>query len=413
MGIQFLNTYIRQTAKENSIRKIYLSELYGKTIAVDISIYLYRFLAEDALLENMYIMLSILKFYNIFPIFVFDGKAPLEKSKLLEKRYKEKKNAEIKYKDLENQLNNFKQTKKSYNTEVLNNNMMSLKKKFIRIKKTDVQKVKELITAFGTSYIMADGEADEVCAKLVLKKFAYACLSEDMDLFVYGCPRILRYLSLINQTLIIYYLDKILCDLDISLKEFKEICIISGTDYNYSKQIQYLNCKKSEEETSTLNQCEKIEYFEADNKNFDLDNSYYISETKKLTDITKIPPSTKSFAITNKNSFTSINKFDKTKGVKYKNNFYSIHSSALYTTLQYYKEYKEYKLNSKNPLEFYSWLDKNTSYIENIFDLYNIYYMFSSKNVFLKKYKIIKNYKQINTEKIKEIMIPEGFIFPN
>ena len=46
-------------------------------------------------------------------------------------------------------------------------------------------------------------EADELCAKLVVKK-AFACLSEDMDMFVYGCPKVLRYLSLLNETVVVY-----------------------------------------------------------------------------------------------------------------------------------------------------------------------------------------------------------------
>ena len=79
---------------------------------------------------------------------------------------------------------------------------------------------------------MADGEADELCAKMVIENKAYACLSEDMDLFVYGCPRILRYLSLISETFIIYYFDKILMELDMTKENFQMICIISGTDYN-------------------------------------------------------------------------------------------------------------------------------------------------------------------------------------
>ena len=55
-----------------------------------------------------------------------------------------------------------------------------------------------------------------------------------MDLFVYGCPKVLRYLSLINQTVVIYYLDVILEELHLPLHDFKQICIISGTDYNVS-----------------------------------------------------------------------------------------------------------------------------------------------------------------------------------
>ena len=56
-----------------------------------------------------------------------------------------------------------------------------------------------------------------------------------MDLFLYGCPRVLRYLSLINNTVIIYHLHSILNDIELTFNEFKEICVISGTDYNYNK----------------------------------------------------------------------------------------------------------------------------------------------------------------------------------
>jgi len=36
-----------------------MSELSGKKIAVDISIYLYKFASDDTLIENIYLMLSI------------------------------------------------------------------------------------------------------------------------------------------------------------------------------------------------------------------------------------------------------------------------------------------------------------------------------------------------------------------
>jgi len=67
-----------------------MSELSGKKIVVDISIYLYKYEAENALLENMYVMLSIFSYYNIIPIFIFDGKPPPEKKALLQKRKEDK-----------------------------------------------------------------------------------------------------------------------------------------------------------------------------------------------------------------------------------------------------------------------------------------------------------------------------------
>jgi len=42
----------------------------------------------------------------------------------------------------------------------------------------------------------------------------------------------LRYFSLISHNVILYHMKGILNELEMTQKEFKEICIISGTDYN-------------------------------------------------------------------------------------------------------------------------------------------------------------------------------------
>ena len=243
MGIQNLNSYLRKYTTDKAINKITLKELSGKKIVVDTSIYLYRFISEDALLENMYIMISLFKLYNIVPIFVFDGIAPIDKNKTIEKRNNEKLIAEEEYNKLKKELQTIDSSDKLYLT--IMNTMEQLKKKFIRLKREDFQSIQELITAFGLKYIEAEGEADELCAKLVIKKYAYACLSEDMDMFIYGCPRVLRYFSLMNESVIIYYLEQILLDLDLSFNEFKEICIISGTDYSNSINSNNINLYKT------------------------------------------------------------------------------------------------------------------------------------------------------------------------
>ena len=64
MGIRHLNRYLKENCPD-SIRCINMADISGKRIAVDISIYLYKYEAEDVLLENMYVMLSIFRHYNI------------------------------------------------------------------------------------------------------------------------------------------------------------------------------------------------------------------------------------------------------------------------------------------------------------------------------------------------------------
>ena len=236
-----LNSYIKHHTSQESIRKIHFEHFSGKVIVVDISIYLYRFVGEGCLLENIYYMLSLFKHYNITSIFIFDGKAPIEKMELLQKREFDKREAKQKYYQLKNILQSVGVSCKNEILEEMNN----LKKKFIRLKKNDIKNVQDLITAFGSTYIIAEGEADELCAEFVINNRAYACLSEDMDLFIYGCPRILRYLSLINQTFIIYYFDKILEDLKMCKEDFQKICVISGTDYNLNNNYKDINLFKT------------------------------------------------------------------------------------------------------------------------------------------------------------------------
>ena len=78
MGIKHLNRFLREEAQD-CIKFISLAELSGKKIAVDISIYMYKYASEGTLLENMYLMLSTMIYYNIVPVFIFDGKPPPEK----------------------------------------------------------------------------------------------------------------------------------------------------------------------------------------------------------------------------------------------------------------------------------------------------------------------------------------------
>ena len=229
MGIKYLNKYLQQSCGDSAIKKTHLADLSGKKIVIDTSIYLYRFAGDETLLENFYLMISIFRQYNIIPLFVFDGKPPKEKYDLLQQRKNEKKEAEEKYKELENTIDDEMTSKE---ISELKQKMDLLKKDFIRIHHTDIQNVKILMQSYGVSYIDAPGEADKLCAKLVSKNKAYACLSEDMDLFVYGCNRVMRYLSLLKKTVIMYDLKEILNDIKLTHEELKNICIVSGTDYN-------------------------------------------------------------------------------------------------------------------------------------------------------------------------------------
>lgn len=222
MGPRGLNKFLR-CENPKGINMLNLRELSGKKIVIDVSIYLYRFNINDELFENFYNMLINFKRYNIIPLFVFDGKPPLEKQETIEQRRQERREAEKKYNEIieTNNIDNYSK----YSIEALKR-----KKTIISIK--NKVELKQMFDFYGVMYIDAPSEADVLCAYYVKTNQAWACLSDDMDLFMYGCPRILRYLSLINMTVVYYNLNDILSHFNISMKNFVNICIMSGTDYN-------------------------------------------------------------------------------------------------------------------------------------------------------------------------------------
>jgi hypothetical protein len=89
-----------------------------------------------------------------------------------------------------------------------------------------------LIVSFGFTIVDAEGEADALCAKLANKRRVYACMSDDTDMFVYGCPFVLRHVSFLNHSAICYDTEDIMKTMGITHSDFKMLCVVSGTDYN-------------------------------------------------------------------------------------------------------------------------------------------------------------------------------------
>ncbi len=294
MGIKNLNKFLRNNSGD-AIKFISIKELSGKKIAIDISIYMYKFAAENNLIENIYLMLSIFRYYDIIPIFIFDGKPPAEKKALLDKRRKDKKQAEKEYEILSNQLKNSNIDDED-KQEILYN-MDILKKQFIYINKEKIDAVKNLIRSYGATYYDAPEEADELCASLVIKNKVWACLSEDMDMFVYGCPRVLRYISLLNHTVVLYDLEQILNNLGLKQKELREICVLSGTDYNINinnitennkDEITLYKTLKYFRKYSKLNDKNQIEFYDWLTNNTDYIKNYtLLNKIYKMFDISE------------------------------------------------------------------------------------------------------------------------------
>ena len=216
MGVKHLNKFLYDQCPRG-MQYITFEQLRGQTIVVDISIYLYRFKAFDDLNALIQKMLSDFNLYNIRGIFIFDGKPKQNKQKELIIRKEQKEKA-------------WEQYKKLVESNTSSDQLQVLKQQCTKINITDVKNVKHIMDEMGVTYTVAPHEADELCAKLSVNNQLY-CMSDDMDMLVYGCNRVLRNVNFDTKTAILYKLDDILGYLKLSYDDFKRLCVLSGTDY--------------------------------------------------------------------------------------------------------------------------------------------------------------------------------------
>lgn len=241
MGIPKLNKWLLSKCSSKSIQRLHLTEFQDKRVAVDISIYLYRFLMDGRYMESLYLFFAILKFYCIQPVIVFDGKAPAEKRATIQKRYKDKQEASSQYSLYEKQLTEATDEKVK---QEIQSKMTALKKRMIRITWAHIDNAIDLLKSFGFEYYLAPHEADQLCVHLAQTGDVYAILSDDMDLLISGVPRVMRALNISTHEVFLYDTNAIMSDIQMSLTDFRETVVLSGTDYEMKHPTPTLTIKR-------------------------------------------------------------------------------------------------------------------------------------------------------------------------
>lgn len=239
MGIKNLNKFLLNNTL-NAITQRHISKYSGKVIVIDTSIYMYQFKQEGTLLQKFASMISLFVTNNVIPIFIFDGKPPEEKSQIVEKRHQERYEARMEFykirEELENETTDSESTEETVSscneTETKKELLEELYKKSVRIKREDIAEVKKIMDSNKVQYYDSPIESDPLCSYYVSRGRAFACLSDDTDMFAYGCPHILRNLDINTGILYHYDITRILVELQMTMQEFREMIIMTGgTDY--------------------------------------------------------------------------------------------------------------------------------------------------------------------------------------
>ena len=156
---------------------------------------------------------------KVIPLYVIDGIAPDEKKTTISRNTRKNK-LDDKLSELEEELsraNNLDEIIK------IREKINKIKKNNIKITPIEIKNFIELISILKIPYVRAFGEADSLMSQLVKRNIVKTCLSEDMDLLVYGCKDVFKYSS---KKIIKYNLNDILKTLNINYEMFVELSIL-------------------------------------------------------------------------------------------------------------------------------------------------------------------------------------------
>tara|TARA_B100000900_G_scaffold353980_2_gene322437 strand:- start:3132 stop:4079 length:948 start_codon:yes stop_codon:yes gene_type:complete len=230
MGIRGLNTLIKKYSPDcityNDIKKY-----YGKTVAIDCSILLYKF-KYACKAENSHLVgiANRVKFYvmnGILPVFIFDGVPPEAKNITLEKRQAAKQKIYLRLDELKEKIPEDEEEENRINNEI-----QKLQSQIIIVKKYHVDQCKEFLEKSGIPYCTAPNDAEKFCAFLQKNKLVDYTVTDDSDALTFGCSNVLK--TSISKQITEIDLGKLLIDIHMTLDNFVDYCILSGCDYTES-----------------------------------------------------------------------------------------------------------------------------------------------------------------------------------
>ncbi len=238
MGLQLKDLVVK--------KEISIADLKGKVLAVDAYNNLYQYLSTirgpdgtvftdkkgrvTSHLIGLFNRTASLMEQGLKLIFVFDGKAPEIKLRTWEKRSAVKAEALIKFREAEQEGDVEAMKRFAARTAILSRDM--------------VDDAKRVIAALGLPIVQAPSEGEAQAAHLVKRGDAYAGVSQDYDNLIFGCPLLVRNLSLegkrkkagkfayekVKPELL--SLKEILQNLNLTLDQLILLAILIGTDYN-------------------------------------------------------------------------------------------------------------------------------------------------------------------------------------
>ena len=257
MGIKSLNKFLRGIFP-NLYELIHISEYQFKKVGVDVSLYVYIYMAlyGDGWINGFIRLISILRQNEIHPVFIYDSGAPIEKQEERKKRSDNREKlreriqiietAVYRYENegiIDDVLVKFQEKRKievpklirvgnTININGIKQALEKMKSQSFQVCKEDFELTKKLFDVLQVPYFNAPMEAENMCSDLCLQGKIDAVLSEDTDVLAYGAPVFLTKINTQNGTCYRIKHDELLKLTEFTKDQFTDFCIMCGCDYN-------------------------------------------------------------------------------------------------------------------------------------------------------------------------------------
>lgn len=209
MGVKGLNRYI---CKNCDSQKCDFKQLAGKHILIDALIYVFQYSKEKYYLQKIHRMIETFKKYNIRATFVFDGKSPDSKREEIETRKQ-------KQEEIRQRIDSLKDASSSSSSEddgakeptEVANLLKKLEREVNYVTGSHIYWTKQMFEECGITYHIANGEADQLLYYYSTQPDVYAIATNDTDLIVYGCNKIIRNIDFDAETFQLVE-KRVICD---------------------------------------------------------------------------------------------------------------------------------------------------------------------------------------------------------
>jgi 5'-3' exonuclease len=255
MGIKDFYKYLKSKCPECFIPVDY-SLFAHQRVAIDMMNLLYVYKARDERnwLRRLTEFILYLRSLKVHPVCVFDGQSHPLKQTTVEKRRSEREKGKSRVDTLVQTIEKYKETREidsvlelflsthpEYTSKLTGKPILAQLEHYIQrqyknytlhIRSTEIETLKQLLNALGVIVLTAEHDGEALCSWLSATGQADVVISNDSDVFFFGCQKVLFKFT--EQGGYQILLQDILSHLEIDHQAFVDVCLLCGTDFNTS-----------------------------------------------------------------------------------------------------------------------------------------------------------------------------------